>query len=57
MFMPMASIGRDLCFVDWDRDGTASQRRTPIETCAASSILWDRDTLKQFRQRNNRMRQ
>lgn len=31
MFRPVASIGRDLCVVNWDRDGTASQRGTPIE--------------------------
>lgn len=38
MCRPVASIGRDLCVVIWDHDGTASQRGTPIKLCAAPTI-------------------
>lgn len=30
MFKPSEFIGRDLQFMSWDRDGTASHKRTPM---------------------------
>lgn len=56
MFRLVNSIGRNLYVVGWDRDGMASQRRTPIEPFAESVIRWDRGILQCSRHRNNGMR-
>lgn len=56
MFRLVNSIGRNLYVVGWDRDGIASQRRTPIEPFAESIIRWDRGILQCSCHRNNGMR-